>query len=365
MEDLLNCAPLETLKDLLKWVLTKFRSVKAGSASADLVTPSSQTQGQQAADKDKEWRAKMAAEKRARVMAQMTAMQKNFMKENASLFQMDKDEDCGLEHSEDMDTSDVLEQEAIAIGPNQSPIQGQVEQYICILCQEEQAVSCTGTALVLAAYVQKSVVMARKADDNMPEQGLFLSSCLGPSPYASTCGHVMHSSCWKQYYDNVQAKESRRPYRLRQPASFDIENKEFLCPLCNCLSNAVLPLVPQIPLLYSAIKMGKSSDSCVSFKSWLLDLKRSPHFHHDAEINRDAIKLMDSLSQSSPKIPPAAALSPKPNMSQTAGEGTTPQCVQVSVIKNLHSAAQSETSVRAAPSAPESQSPREVVVHQT
>ncbi|KAE8752531.1 hypothetical protein FOCC_FOCC000653 [Frankliniella occidentalis] len=311
MEDLLNCAPLETLKDLLKWVLTKYRSVKEGSSSLEVVTPTPQTQVQQTTDKDKEWRAKMAAEKRARVMAQMTAMQKNFMKENASLFQMEKDSEQNVQE-EDMDTIEISEKPPVAIGPNQTPVQAQVENYICILCQEEQAVSCSGTALVLAAYVQKSVVMARKYDESVPQHELFLSSYLGPAPYASTCGHVMHSTCWKQYYDNVQAKESRRPYRIRQPASFDIEHKEFLCPLCNCLSNTVLPLIPQTPIINNSVKMEKVpdtsirnvsiGDTSISFKSWLIDVKKTPHLPHDNESDwNHAMELLDTID-----IPPAA-----------------------------------------------------------
>lgn len=298
LEDLLNCASLETLKDLIKWVLTKYRSVKEGSpTSADVISPTPEVQAQQVANKDKEWRAKMAAEKRARVMAQMTAMQKSFMKENASLFQTEKEEEGDVH--EEMDTVEVSEQPPVAVGPNQSPIQPQVEHYICILCQEEQVVSCTGPALVLAAYVQKSVVMARKPDEDFtPTHGLVLASNLGPAAYSSTCGHVMHSNCWKQYYDNVQAKESRRPYRLRQPASFDIEKKEFLCPLCNCLSNSVLPLVPQIPLIYPGGKLG--SGDTISFKSWLLDLRRCPLQQN--EINKGEKKLRDSLDPNQPKV---------------------------------------------------------------
>lgn len=36
----------------------------------------------------------------------------------------------------------------------------------------------------------------------------------------------------------------RRPYRLRQPAAFDVEKKEYLCPLCERLCNTALPLLP-------------------------------------------------------------------------------------------------------------------------
>ncbi|KAJ1526046.1 hypothetical protein ONE63_009213 [Megalurothrips usitatus] len=347
MEELLMCSSLETLKDMIKWVLTKFRSVKEGStasttfASSDLASPLPQVQDQ---NKDKEWRAKMAAEKRARVMAQMTAMQKNFMKENASLFQIEKGDDQE-EQEEDMDTIEISEQPPVAIGPNQTPVQGQVEQYVCILCQEEQPLSCSGSALVLAAYVQKSVVMAKKTDEQIPFQELVLSTYLGPAPYASTCGHVMHSSCWMQYYDNVQAKESRRPYRLRQPASFDIENKEYLCPLCNCLSNAVLPLVPQIPLIASGTKADKAGDTTISFKSWLLDLKRSPHFQQDIEINKGALKLMDTLNTSVAKTATTAV--PKQETAtggQSASEEVAPTVIAQAPARSMDVATAPTTS---------------------
>ena len=35
-----------------------------------------------------------------------------------------------------------------------------------------------------------------------------------------------------------------RPYRGRQPAAFDVEKKEYLCPLCERLCNTALPLLP-------------------------------------------------------------------------------------------------------------------------
>ena len=58
----------------------------------------------------------------------------------------------------------------------------------------------------------------------------------------------MHSSCWQNYFDDVQNSERQRS-RMRQPQSYDIEKSEFLCPLCRCLSNCVIPLIPQFHLL--------------------------------------------------------------------------------------------------------------------
>lgn len=47
-----------------------------------------------------------------------------------------------------------------------------------------------------------------------------------------------------RYFEEVQLKEQRRQQRLRGHNSYDVENGEFLCPLCECLSNTVIPLLP-------------------------------------------------------------------------------------------------------------------------
>ena len=48
-----------------------------------------------------------------------------------------------------------------------------------------------------------------------------------------------------RYFEAVQAKEQRRQQRLRVHTSYDVGNGEFLCPLCECLSNTVIPLLPR------------------------------------------------------------------------------------------------------------------------
>lgn len=93
---------------------------------------------------------------------------------------------------------------------------------------------------------------------------LYLNSNLGPAPHTSTCGHVMHSTCWRKYFDNVMIKEHRRPYRMRHPTSFDVDKQEFLCPLCECLSNTVLPLVPPLNIIQLSYPKNE-----LQFNDWL------------------------------------------------------------------------------------------------
>merc|ERR1712018_561140 len=170
--------------------------------------------------------------------------------------------------------------------------------FTCILCQEEDKLQPEGKSLVMASFVQKSTVLSNKrnnivgdgidrglwkneeekmttatalppaqyfADEQQNKsvlntastsswsnaQNLYtsvLSADLHCAPHVSSCGHIMHSSCWQNYFDDVQNSERQRS-RMRQPQSYDIEKSEFLCPLCRCLSNCVIPLIPQFHLL--------------------------------------------------------------------------------------------------------------------
>jgi len=53
-----------------------------------------------------------------------------------------------------------------------------------------------------------------------------------------------------RFFDALLAKETRRNQRFRVTmSSFDISKNEFLCPLCETVSNTVLPLLPALQSL--------------------------------------------------------------------------------------------------------------------
>lgn len=271
LEQLSRSPRVEAHKDLVTWAVAKYQQVSGykpselGSVPSS-VPPTDQTSEAEPNKTDKEWRTKMAAQKRARIMAQMTAMQKNFMKENAKLF-----EEAALEASKvndrgsNMDLSECSQQAPVAVGINQTSRMCEEKTYTCILCQEDQPITSTGPAMVLAAFVQQSTVLCQNRSNTDEQEALYLSAKLGAAPHTSTCGHVMHAQCWRDYFDNVHAKENRRPYRLRQPASFDVEKHEYLCPLCECLSNTVLPLLPPL----GSLQTSDQSKEDIDFSTWL------------------------------------------------------------------------------------------------
>uniref|UniRef100_A0A3B4BEV3 E3 ubiquitin-protein ligase n=1 Tax=Periophthalmus magnuspinnatus TaxID=409849 RepID=A0A3B4BEV3_9GOBI len=140
-------------------------------------------------------KAEMARLRREKVMAQMSAAQKHFISENKELFHQ-------------------------SLEPDSAPSSSTGE-----LHRSERPES--GLRLIQTA----------------PEV-LFMNPEIALGIHTASCGHVMHATCWQRYFEAVQQKEQRRQQRLRGHTSFDVENGEFLCPLCECLSNTVIPLLP-------------------------------------------------------------------------------------------------------------------------
>ena len=274
LEDLVGSPRIEAHADLLTWVLGKYREVAGSSLMETSATPAPSTQPTKPSDTEpnkngKEWRMLMAAQKRAKIMAQITQMQKHFMKTNAKLFEeAELDVNNSNGQGSNMDLSDCTQDATVALGHYQTSRLCEKKTDTCILCQEDQMVTASGPAMVLAAFVQQSTVSCQNRENTVEPDPLYLSANLGASPHTRTCGHVMHARCWQKYFEIVLNKENRRPYRLRQPSSFDVEKQEYLCPLCECLSNTVLPLLPALGSLQPTYQQPD-----LSFETWLDALK--------------------------------------------------------------------------------------------
>ena len=142
-----------------------------------------------------------------------------------------------------------------------------------------------------------------------------LSADLHCAPHVSSCGHIMHSSCWQNYFDDVQSSEQRRS-RMRAPQSYDIEKSEFLCPLCRCLSNCVIPLIPQFHLLQPPLLREKSEDIDsnktpinLDFGEWLnamfIAVKYKKTINHNEVVQKDTDKgTSDTEDSTSPSSSP-------------------------------------------------------------
>lgn len=204
---------------------------------------------------------------------------------------MDLSEHCASVHAQSTDCLPVC------LGPRQtdrstptvstSPHTADNADFTCILCQaSESTISAERPTMVLAALVQPSTVLSRRLRHRAatglepptpaPQWSrLLLDSELHRLPHISSCGHSMHASCWKRHFENVCQRERRRALRLRQNNVFDVSKHEFLCPLCQCLSNTVIPLVP--PRIAAPPKLelppSLAADSHDGFTAWITALQ--------------------------------------------------------------------------------------------
>uniref|UniRef100_A0A7N6FAG4 E3 ubiquitin-protein ligase n=1 Tax=Anabas testudineus TaxID=64144 RepID=A0A7N6FAG4_ANATE len=244
LESLQNAPHLEVHKDMITWILKMVANIKTmrerTSSTCTIGISPGQGSEETVRDKDKAERkrkAEMARLRREKIMAQMSEMQKHFINENKELFQQSLEE---LEASTSAASSHFRDH---LVGGAQRH-----QLVTCILCQEEQELRGHGRAMVLAAFVQRSTVLSKNRHRNLPDpehhDPLFMHPDLSQGIHTTSCGHIMHATCWQRYFEAVQFKEQRRQQRLRGHTSYDVENGEFLCPLCECLSNTVIPLLP-------------------------------------------------------------------------------------------------------------------------
>lgn len=148
---------------------------------------------------------------------------------------------------------------------------------LCILCQSRCSLEPggAGTALfrlVVCALVQESrhlapALMHAPSGSCWGQPG---SAALWRLPHASSCGHVMHAVCWLQYL-RVVTRERRRTVRPMGVFGADWRRGEYLCPLCQRLSNTVLPLLQSSPVQNTSQlrPLAETEDTSQGFEPWL------------------------------------------------------------------------------------------------
>ncbi|XP_046903856.1 E3 ubiquitin-protein ligase UBR1 [Hypomesus transpacificus] len=247
---------LEAQKDMINWNLKMFDMVKclreksspAASMSMETSKPEENVQDKEKAERKR--KAEAAKLHRQKIMAQMSAMQKNFIESNKMLY--DNMPESG-NHGEAMASTESVAMElrelCVAVGPQRGSTPAEREILTCILCQEEQEVQALSPAMVLTACVQSSTVLTQsrgripsQADKTYP---LFMPPDLAVGTHTGSCGHVMHATCWQKYFEAVQ---NTTRTRLHAELIIDLENGEYLCPLCKSLCNTVVPIIPLEPL---------------------------------------------------------------------------------------------------------------------
>lgn len=224
--------------------------------------------------------------------------------------QLEDDDDDDDDAECNMDSTSIKDEES-----NQEKI-----SLLCIFCREEQVIGFDQPCMVLSAFVQRSTVLSKNrhrtipsytVSSNQPSSSdldqcnessdnydpLFMSSDLYFGPHVSTCGHVMHHSCWQKYFESIERKERSRPTRIGRNNSYEIDRNEVLCPLCECISNSVIPILPKLTRV--------SSKSRTVFSTSERDFQRTTEnldtcikaLHHAVQCLRTTRHLTKSLTQ--------------------------------------------------------------------
>ncbi|CAG5053999.1 unnamed protein product [Parnassius apollo] len=247
LQKLTTCPRVDAHIPLAKWLLARIKALlgqtdeHAGDGDNMETDQEDKQSAEDPADAEKARRAKLAAERRAKLMAQMKTQMNNFISNNAVLFEETTTEVT----AEEQVLRPLYAGAALGVWGGGVPDATRV----CIMCQEEARVEAKSEPLVLVAFVQHSSVLSRERAPPRCTRDAWPTAGLGAQPHVSSCGHALHARCWRKYVDAVRDKEKIRPYRLRQPAAFDVEKKEYLCPLCERLCNTALPLLPAPSLL--------------------------------------------------------------------------------------------------------------------
>lgn len=119
----------------------------------------------------------------------------------------------------------------------------------CIVCQEDLTTSTPYGALAL---IQASSLV-REFDSSVPST----KSPLGLTPgfpsqaraglHATSCGHLMHVTCFETYCQSIESRHSSNPNRHHPE---DLNRREFICPLCKSLGNVMLPHLDAIDMTF-------------------------------------------------------------------------------------------------------------------
>ncbi|EHB10353.1 E3 ubiquitin-protein ligase UBR1 [Heterocephalus glaber] len=257
LEKLKGIPQLEGQKDMITWILQMFDTVKRLREKSCLIVAT--TSGLESIKNDEIIHDKEKAERkrkaeaarlhRQKIMAQMSALQKNFIETHKLMYdttsEMPGKEDSIMEEDSTPAVSDYCK---IALGPKRGPTVTEKEVLTCILCQEEQEVKIENNPMVLSACVQKSTALTQHRGKPIELSGetldpLFTDPDLAHGTYTGSCGHVMHAVCWQKYFEAVQLSSQQRVH----VDLFDLESGEYLCPLCKSLCNTVIPIIPLQP----------------------------------------------------------------------------------------------------------------------
>lgn len=119
-----------------------------------------------------------------------------------------------------------------------------------------------------------------------------------PQSSMTTCGHIMHFTCYDNWYGNIKAQYRNWMLQGREfPSSI-----EFQCPLCKTIGNAFMPIMSKAQKVSNADDLFANlpltgSLSSMNCEAFILDTyKVAERITEDMIINRDFVERAETLS---------------------------------------------------------------------
>ncbi|RDD37274.1 E3 ubiquitin-protein ligase UBR2 [Trichoplax sp. H2] len=256
---------------LINWIISTYRKLVSFTAGSNSVTNvTSETTGKNRFEEAKRARARLAAQQRNKIMAQMSAMQKNFLTRNADILStLQTDSLTDPESSETLMEMNETD-EVIAVGASRSCFHiGAPETISCILCQEDEQIKLSDRPMVLTGLSHRSVVLSQLGSENDTKiefKPLWTDTAIAIGVHTGSCAHAMHSSCWQNYFVATVDRQQIRRFNARAPPSINVTKGEYLCPLCEGLCNCAIPILPPLPYFIN-------NDNMKEYPKWLEDLR--------------------------------------------------------------------------------------------
>lgn len=279
---------VEMYQPLYDWCLDRLKQVQQLNANNPNVTESKelcQTSDNNLAlhlrdrEQERDLRRKQALIRKEKILKQMEQQQQSFMKENEQYFKENLSRISVLDNStieEHNVNPDNNENIYVAFGNKRTTDYPKLDNdlnnvYICILCLESEDINKIddGRYLLLAGFIQRSTVLSKNRD--IQSWSTNYINCLLPrsdhnfGPFINTCTHFMHNDCFDKYIETSMNNDRRRLAHRHPRTTFDFNKREFLCPLCECLSNLTIPIMPS---LTSPVKPS-SLTTVISMNQWL------------------------------------------------------------------------------------------------
>ena len=140
----------------------------------------------------------------------------------------------------------------------------------------------------------------------------------------------MHSKCYQTMFDNL-VKQHRQELGIRH--NFNINQQEYNCPICQRLSNSVLPITKiSFEMSTECQQKCHSSREMTKFSQWLAQMEGIVNSNMEIEKSKKILNLVDDIMKLTLK---SKIIPPNVNMNETLASMSSNFALNVMSVSNF------------------------------